>query len=222
MSTTSSLQDQIEEYKAGFRSKVPEEIQATMAKATQILAASGITKKAPNNNDKLPNFRLTNQHGNTQTLEQLLSTGPVVVTFYRGGWCPYCNIELRAYQEVLSEINAAGARLVAITPELPDNSLSTTEKNELGFEVLSDLNSEYARSIDLAFTMPEELRPIYENFGIHIEAYNGKGQFDLPLAATYVIAQDGTIINAFVDADYTKRQEPSVAVEALKAHAAVA
>ncbi|MGH1439036.1 MAG: peroxiredoxin-like family protein [Cellvibrionaceae bacterium] len=222
MSNTRSLSEQIEEYKAGFRSKVPETIQATMAKATQSLAASDIAQKAPNTGDKLPTFKLTDQHGKNQTLEQLLSDGPLVITFYRGGWCPYCNLELRAYQDVLGEIKDTGANLIAITPELPDNSLSTVEKNELGFTVLSDVDSKYARSIDLVFTLPEELRPIYESFGIHIEAHNGSGQFDLPLAATYVVAQDGTIINAFVDADYTKRQEPNVAVEALKAHTVAA
>jgi peroxiredoxin len=211
-----SLNDQIEEYKAGFRSKAPEVVQATMAKATQDLAASGIAKKAPNKNEKLPNFSLKNQNGEIKTLDQLLEKGPVVVTFYRGGWCPYCNLELRAYQEVLNNITNAGACLVAITPELPDSSLSTIEKNGLGFEVLSDIDSRYARSIDLVFTLSEELRPIYEQFGIHIEAHNGSGQFDLPLAATYVVAQDGTVISAFVDADYTKRQEPSMVINVLK------
>ena len=138
------------------------------------------------------------------------------MTFYRGGWCPYCNLELRAYQAVLPEIKAAGATLVAITPELDDASLSTSEKNELEFEVLTDANSDYARELGLVFTLPERLRPIYESFGINVEEHNGEGQFDLPLAATFVVDVDGSIARAFVDADYTLRAEPSDVVEVLR------
>ena len=187
-----------------------------MMNATEELATSGITEAAPKVSDKLTSFNLPNQKGEAQSLEALLEKGPVVLTFYRGGWCPYCNLELRAYQEILSDIKMEGASLVAITPELPDASLSTSEKNELQFEVLTDKNSNYAREIGLVFTLPETLRPIYENFGIHIEEHNGSGQFDLPLAATFVLRQDGTIASAFVDADYTKRQEPSDVLNVLK------
>ena len=212
MSLTSAIAD----YRAEFLKNVPKEIQGVMGQATQDLAATNIVQQAPNQGDKLLNFNLPNQNGQNQSLEALLEKGPVVVTFYRGGWCPYCNLELRAYQSVLADIKAAGATLVAVTPELPDASLSTTEKNELAFEVLTDKNAEYARALGLVFSLPEELRPIYSSFGIHIEEYNGSGQFDLPLAATYVVSQDGVIRSAFVDADYTKRQEPAEVVEALK------
>lgn len=211
-----SLQENIAEYKAGFRQKVPEDIQGVMKAATDALAATDIVDKAPQKSDLLPAFSLPNQKGETVNLEDLLAKGPVVVTFYRGGWCPYCNLELKAYQDQLANIKASNATLVAITPELPDESLSTTEKNALEFEVLTDANASYAKSLNLVFSLPEELRPIYLSFGIEIEKYNGSGQFDLPLAATYVVAQDGTIAGAFVDADYTKRQEPSEVVEVLK------
>lgn len=212
-----SLQDQIAEYKAGFVQKAPLNVQELMKLATQNLADSGIVDKAPKVADTLPAFALPNQNGDEVTLAALLAKGPVVVTFYRGGWCPYCNLELKAYQDQLANIKAQNATLVAITPELPDASLSTAEKNALEFEVLSDVNSEYAKSLGLVFSLPEELRPIYLSFGIDVEKHNGEGQFDLPLAATFVIAQDGTVASAFVDADYTARQEPAEIVEALKA-----
>ncbi len=217
-----SLHSKIEDYKAGFRQKAPEDVQAVMANATEALADTGIVEKAPKKGDKLMGFSLPNHNGETQTLESLLAKGPAVITFYRGGWCPYCNLELQAYQSVLSDISAAGATLIAITPELPDSSLSTIEKNDLKFEVLTDENSDYARNIGLVHSLAEELRPIYTSFGIHVEAHNGTGQFDLPLAATYVVAQDGTIISSFVDADYTKRQEPSAVVDALQSIEATA
>ena len=123
---------------------------------------------------------------------------------------------MRAYQAELANIQAAGASLVAITPELPDESLSTTEKNELGFAVLSDIDANYARELGLVFALAEELRPLYASFGIEIEKHNGADQFDLPLAATFVVTQDGKIASAFVDADYTKRQEPSEVLATLQ------
>ncbi len=211
-----SLNKQITEYKNGFKAKVPQDIQTLMQQATETLSSSGITSKAPKNNELLPEFSLPNHQGNTVSLSTLLENGPVVVTFYRGGWCPYCNLELREYQKSLADIKALGATLVAITPELPDASLSTHEKNELEFEVLTDENAEYAKSLGLVFALPEELRPIYLSFGINVEAHNGEDQFDLPLAATFVIKQDGTIASAFVEADYTLRQEPSEVIEVLK------
>lgn len=211
-----SLTETINEYKVGFKEKAPKNVQELMQQATQALADSGITLKAPKTNDTMPAFTLPNAQGNNISLSNLLESGPVVVTFYRGGWCPYCNFELREYQKSLAEIKALGATLVAITPELPDASLSTSEKNELEFEVLTDVNAEYAKSLGLVFSLPEALRPIYLSFGIDVEAHNGEGQFDLPLAATFVIAKDGTIASAFVDADYTARQEPSDVINTLK------
>lgn len=211
-----SLIDKIDEYKKAFKEKAPQNIQELMQQATNTLADSGITLKTPKTNEKLAEFSLPNHKGDTVSLSSLLKDGPVVITFYRGGWCPYCNFELREYQESLAEIKSLGASLVAITPELPDASLSTSEKNELAFDVLSDVNAEYAKSLGLVFSLPEELRPIYLSFGIDVEAHNGSGQFDLPLAATFVIAKDGTIASAFVDADYTARQEPGEVISVLK------
>ena len=210
-----SLQSDIEQYKAGFVEKVPVEVREKMMQATQDLSDSGMTANAPKVGDKLLNFSLPNQLGKEVSLSDLTSNGPAVITFYRGGWCPYCNLELSAYQKALPEIQAAGASLIAITPELPDESLSTAEKNALGFQVLSDANAAYAKELNLVFSLPEELRPIYLSFGIDIEKHNGSGQFDLPLAATFIVDGSGTITSAFVDVDYTKRQEPAEIVNAL-------
>lgn len=210
-----SLNAQLTEKRQASKDGLPADIHAAMMKATKELSETGIVAKAPQVGEKLLNFELPNASGTNSNLQEILKEGPVVLTFYRGGWCPYCNLELQAYQAVLSDINAAGATLIAITPELPDESLSTSEKNELAFEVLTDKNSEYARELGLVFTLPEELRPIYSSFGIDVEKHNGKGQFDFPLAATFVIGTDGIIVDAFVDADYTQRKEPSETVKVL-------
>jgi len=211
-----SLTEELAEFKKGFLENAPKNIQELMAKATETLENTGITQKSPKKGDVLPAFSLPNHQGDDIALANLLKDGPVVVVFYRGGWCPYCNLELAAFQKSLADITALNASLVAITPELPDASLSTKEKNLLAFDVLTDKNAEYAKSLGLVFTLPEELRPIYLSFGIDVEKHNGSGQFDLPLAATFVITQDGTIASAFVDTDYTLRQDPSSVIEVLK------
>ncbi|MEM9103374.1 MAG: peroxiredoxin-like family protein [Pseudomonadota bacterium] len=212
-----TLTQQLDDYKKEFSSKVPSEAASLMQQATKDLASANIVDKAPKKGEKLLPFSLANHQGQQIELKGLLEKGPIILTFYRGGWCPYCNLELRAYQKVLSEIKALGANLVAVTPELPDASLSTIEKNALEFQVLSDVGAEYARALGLNFELPESLRPVYESFGISLEAHNGSGQFELPLAATFVIDKSGTIVSAFVDVDYTKRLEPEEAVSVLKA-----
>jgi len=213
---TMSLKEQLAALKTENASKIPAGTQAVMAGDLQALGESGIVERAPKVGDKLKNFTLPNHLGETRSLSQLLEKGPVVVTFYRGGWCPYCNLELRAFQQVLPEIEAAGATLVAITPELPDESLSTKERDGLKFEVLTDKNSAYGRELGVVFTLTKELVGIYQSFGIEVEKHNGEGQFDLPLPATFIVNADGTITCAFVAVDYTLRVEPSDVVEELK------
>lgn len=208
MSESQTLKEAISAYQSGFREKAPQNVQETMAEATRDLIASGIEDRAPALGDTLPDFTLPNHQGKPVSLSGLTEDGPVVITFYRGGWCPYCNLELRAFQSILPELNALGAKLLAITPESPDNSLNTMQKNELAFEVLTDEHSDYARQLGLVFSLPESLRPIYAQFGIDIEKHNGKGDFDLPVPATFVVGKGGEILSRFVNADYTKRQEP--------------
>lgn len=218
--TATTLTEAIAQYKAQFRQKVAEPIQSTMATATQNLIDSGITNKTLKEGEALPDILLPNATGQNVAIQELLQSGPVVISFYRGGWCPYCNLELKALQDKLPEIKALGAQLVAISPETPDASLSTAEKNELEFEVLSDEGNRVAKSLGLVFALPEELRPIYSQFGIDIPAHNGDTTFELPIPATYVIAADGTVALAFADPDYTQRLDPSNVVEVLKQLAA--
>ncbi|MEM6590266.1 MAG: peroxiredoxin-like family protein [Cyanobacteria bacterium P01_C01_bin.73] len=211
-----SLSEQLAQRLEENRAQLPSEVTATMAQATEDLANSGIVNRSLNRGDTLPAIALPNATGKIVDLQALLAKGPIVITFYRGGWCPYCNMELRAYQQALPEIKSLGATLVAITPETPDSSLSTTEKNELEFEVLSDRGNQIARELGLVFTLPESLRPIYENFGIDVPRHNGDQTFELPVPATYVVNTDGTVVHAFVNADYTKREEPKTVVDVLR------
>lgn len=165
--------------------------------------------------DKAPQFTLKNALGKKVKLSTLLKNGNVVLTWYRGGWCPYCNRALQSWQEVLPEIKAQGATFVALTPELPDYSLSTKEKHQLTFEILTDLNNEVASRYGLVFTLDENTAVRYEK-GFGLSAYNGNHLNQLPMPATYIINQKGVIVYAFVNADYTQRANTEEVIKKLK------
>lgn len=206
--TTHPLAEQLAETRAGFQQKVPEDVQTTMATATEALQASGLADQALTVGDIAPDFILPDATGKSVRLSDLLKQGPVVINFYRGEWCPYCNLELRAFQNLLPEFKQAGATLIAISPELPDHSLSVTEKHNLEFSVLSDVGNQVSRQYGLVFTLDKSLQPIYKNFGIDIPASNGDESYELPIPATYVIDKARRIRYAFAEADYTQRAEP--------------
>jgi len=211
-----SLTDKLAAMRAGAKERIPAETLQTMRAATQGLKDAGIDDRSPKPGDAAPDFALPNARGDTVSSDAMRARGPMVVSFYRGGWCPYCNAELRALQEKLPEITDLGASLVAVSPEVPDKTLSTTEKNELSFEVLSDQGNRVARNFGLVFTLPDTLRPIYEKFGIDLAATNGDDSFELPVPATFVIDGKGVVRHAFVDADYTQRLDPVEVVAALR------
>ena len=219
---TQTLTQTLADAVAQSATRIPAEIREVMLDANREIIATGIEGSALKTGDKAPDFTLTSAKGETVTLSERLKEGPVVLIFYRGGWCPYCNLELRAYQQELESFKALGASLIAITPESPDNSLSTSEKNELSFDVLSDTGFEASDAFGLTFTFPEKLRGVYEGFGLNIPATNaddakGNSAWRLPIPAAYVIAQDGTITLHHVDVDYTKRLDPQDAMSALTA-----
>ena len=211
-----SLKDELDKLRAASAERFPPETLATMQGATQELIASGIAEQSASEGSAAPDFSLPNAHGKPIASEALWGDGPAVVSFYRGGWCPYCNIELKALQDRLPEIEALGARLVAITPETPDNALSTQEKNEIGFDVLSDDGNRVANAFGLSFRLPEAIVELYKGFGIDLEASNGEASQTLPVPATFVIGKGGKVLKAFVDADYTTRAEPDDVIAALK------
>ncbi len=211
-----SLQEQLDARKATFRARTPQDLAEMMAEGNRKVAESGVLESAKQVGDDAPDFTLEDATGQPVSLASLLEKGPVVLLWYRGGWCPYCNLTLHAYQEHLDEIKSAGATLVALTPEVPDQSLSTAEKNELEFVVLSDTGNKVAREYGVVFELPPEIHELYQSrFDLH--AYNGDDSGTLPLSATYVIAPNGKITYAFLDADYTNRADPVEVIEEVKA-----
>lgn len=214
----SRLIDEIKNYQEAFKKKAPLEIQEIMLKATKKLADESISKNALKVGDIAPDIKLPNAVGKEVSLYDTLEENDfAVVSFYRGVWCSYCNLELKALQEKNDELNSLGAKLIAVSPQSPDASLTTKEKNELAFEVLSDNENVIAKEYGLVFSLAEELRPIYLSFNIDIPANNDEDSYELPMPATYVINKNKEIIFSFVNEDYTKRCEPQDVVDAIKA-----
>ncbi|CDO58620.1 Peroxiredoxin [Candidatus Phaeomarinobacter ectocarpi] len=215
-----SLQTLLEETRAGASKRIPEEALAVMRAADEELVAKGVGQNALKVGDTLPDATFTSATGDTVQMSNLLANGPLIINFYRGGWCPYCNFELKAYQDILGDITALGAQLVAVTPEKPDNSLSTTEKNALTFPVLTDNENAFAKALGIAFELPKPLQELYGKFGMDLPGLNAGSGWSLPIPATFVVDANGKIVLADVDVNYTRRLEPSDALTALKASVA--
>lgn len=219
MSTT--LSQQLEEYRAGWMLRVPADRRLAMERHIAHLSETGLGRDAKGVGDQAPEITLPDAHGQPFAVAALLAKGPVIVTFYRGGWCPYCNLELRAYQAVLPRIIAAGASLVAISPEKPDDSVSTTEKNALTFPVLSDVGQQVGKAFGLVYSFTDELRSVYDGFKLDIPDKNGApDDWSLPLSATYVIGSHGLIQFADTSVDYRRRTDPLDVLQVLESRAA--
>ena len=210
-----NLSSELAAFQANFVKGVPEEIVDLFMSKTEELAKSGLVESSIKVGDKAPLFTLPDAKGNLVSIESLLQEGPVIVTFYRGAWCPYCNLAVSALEKALPEFKAKGASLVAITPELPQYADQMVTSKNLTFPVFSDVGLKVGKQYGLSFVLDPELQKVYTQFGLDVNTHNGDKTFQLPLPATYVIDKDGTVKYAFVNADYSKRAEPSDILKAL-------
>ncbi len=209
-----ALQDRLDAFKADFVGgklafKPTKERLDAMARATAELIESGQAQRARKAGDAAPEFTLNDADGNPVSSRELLARGPLVVSFYRGVWCPYCNLELQALQAALPQITARGASLVAISPQTAANSRKSQRDNKLEFPILSDVRSEIANAFGIRFALPDYLAEIYRTFGNNLPVVNDDPAWVLPMPARYVIGTDGIIAYAEVNPDYTQRPDPS-------------
>ncbi|WP_276167241.1 peroxiredoxin-like family protein [Zobellia alginiliquefaciens] len=211
------LQAQLDEVKNNFESKADESIIKIYNDGIDAVVKSSVVENAKNVGDKAPNFTLNNALGKPVELQEYLKKGKVVLTWYRGGWCPFCNLTLRQLQQELPNFKANNATLIALTPEVPDQSLSTSEKHNLEFEVLSDLGNKIARAYGIVYKLTDDVAKNY-NSSFGLNDYNGDDSNELPLAATYIINEDGTISYAFLDAEYRNRAEPAEIIKFLSSN----
>jgi peroxiredoxin len=210
-----TLQANLKAITEGVRQQAPAEVFAAIEAANAKLEISGIAGRALKAGDRIPDFDLPDATGKVVRSADLLAAGPLVISFYRGAWCPYCSLELKTLQQNFAEFHAKGATLVAISPQTPDESLTTKQRNELAFPVLSDAGCNVARKFGLVFTLDETLKPIYKAFGIDLLAHNGVDTWELPIPATYIVAKSGKIVSAYVDVDYRNRAEPAEILKSL-------
>jgi peroxiredoxin len=214
--TAHSLSEQLGETVSAFMASLPEDDAQIVGASFEKLNASRTGESAIAVGEIAPNFTLPGATGEAVNLHSKLKGGPVVLSFYRGGWCPFCNLELQALQALLPEIKALGASLIGISPETPDNSMTTAEKHQLEFDVLSDVGNKTARDYGLIFTVYEEMRPLYLKWGLDVPASNGDDSWELPVPATYVIDTNSIARAVHADKDYTRRMEPEQILTALR------
>jgi peroxiredoxin len=207
------LQHQLDALTAQLRSLVPAERLATIDRAAEELTRSGLADRALKAGDQAPSFELPDGDGMLWRSEELVRGGPLAIVFYRGRWCAYCNTQLAALQEIHAQIAAAGASLVAISPQTQKHSYMTRDMHKLRFPVLSDSGNFVARKFGLVYRVPAALQAMYESIFTKLPGYNGDQSWELPLAASYVIQPDGKIAWARVDADWRHRPEPEELLE---------
>ena len=213
---STSLTETTEEMRAGLHSQVGEEILSVYDRDAEALGAGDTFAGALHVGDRAPGFRLPDARGGEVALDDLLIDGPVVLVFYRGAWCPYCNLQLAAFQSALADIRAAGAALVAVSPQTPDQSLTFAEQKALEFPVLSDAGNAIARRYGLVFTQSEAATATSRELGIELPDFNGDDSNTLPAASTFVIDQDGAIRFASISGDYRWLVGPDEVLPALR------
>ena len=216
-----TLQEKLDAFKADFKAgkppyNAPPETHPIMERATRELIASGLAQRALKAGDKAPEFTLPDPNGRPVSSAVLLAGGPLIVSFYRGVWCPYCNLELQALQVALPQFRELGAGVVAISPQSASNSRKSVRTNGLEFPILSDADNNVAAAFGLRFALPDYLVDLYKKLKNDLPAFNGDNSWTLPMPARYVIVQDETIVYAEVNPDYTQRPEPMDMISALR------
>ncbi|MCC5943979.1 MAG: AhpC/TSA family protein [Bernardetiaceae bacterium] len=216
-----TLQEELKSLKNELDKQLPEYLSEANQRTIEELKTNDFVSKSLQVGDKAPNFEIPKAfkrvgskatgidkiaaRGERINLQSLLDEGAVIINFYRGGWCPYCNMELRALQRAIPEFEKYGAQLVAISPESPDNSLTTAEKQNLDFLVLSDTESTVAQKFGIAYQVPDYLINSFSKFGLDLAQFNDTRNIKLPIPATYLIDKEGIIRFTFANEDFTQR-----------------
>jgi peroxiredoxin len=221
-----SLQVKLDAFKADFEAgkppySVPRSAIETMHRATAELIACGAVQRAKKAGDVAPSFSLKDPEGNIVSSDELLTKGPLIISFYRGVWCPYCNMELQALEAAKPAFDKYGASLIAISPQTAPNSRKSVRQNELTFPILSDARGKVGAAFGLQFELPDYLIELYKSLKNDLPTFNDDPSWTLPMPARYVIGEDGTILYSEVNPDYTQRPEPEDIIPVLQRTAAV-
>jgi len=210
-----NLKDELGSFAKQMSENAPAEVLQTMGTEIEKLAKSGIMDTALKVGDQAPYFELKDSEGNVVSLNSLIKNGSVVISFNRGNWCPFCNIEFKYLQQSVDDIKQAGGNLIVVSPQLPEKSSELKKENGYEYPILYDKGNELAKKFGIAFTLAEPLRPIHKAFNMDIPAHNGDESFGLPVPATYVINQEGKITFASINPNWMERAEPKEYLEFL-------
>ena len=213
-----SLQGKLDALRTEFEANLaPPPVVAALHRAKDELIASGATDRALKTGDLAPTFTLLDAEGKPVSTAALLARGPLVVTFYRGVWCPYCNLELQALEAARPQIEARGASLLAVSQQTAANSRKSQRQNKLGFPIMSDPGGDTGARFGVRWTVPPYLREIHRALGADLTQFNGDNSWTLSMPARYVIGGDGVIAYAEINPDYTRRPDPADLVPVLDA-----
>ena len=201
----SDLATQIQQFNIELAAKVPQEVLEAFGKSIEDLKTKNIEEKSIKIGETIPNFSLKNAKNEVVNSSDILKNGKMIIAFYRGSWCPYCNLELKALQEKISEFKEKNATLVAISPQSPDNSLTVIEKHHLTFEVLTDKDNVFAKQLGIVFELQDFVLPYYHALGIDLSSFNKNADNSLPIPAVFVVNESSKIIYKFADANYMNR-----------------
>jgi peroxiredoxin len=203
-------------FQAELARQVPAEMMTRLNAEIEATVRANAGALALRAGSKAPSFTLPDARGTQVALPELLRSGPAVVAFYRGDWCPYCDLQLKAYQEIMPRIRAAGASLVAISPQTAKYCKVTAEKRSLEFPLLSDAGNQVAHSYGLVFKVSDGMLALLRGFGIELSEYNGESSAELPVPGAFIIARDGRIAFEYVNPDYRERLEPAAILRRLE------
>ncbi|WP_220497665.1 MULTISPECIES: peroxiredoxin-like family protein [unclassified Myroides] len=202
-----TLTQQIAELNENLAQQVPTEVLTRFGQSIEDLKKLQLEQRAIALGDPFPNFKLLNTENQIVELSELVRKGPVIISFFRGSWCPYCNLELRSFQNKQSSLAQQKTTVVAISPQLPAYNLELKQTHQLDFELLTDRDNLLAKQIGIAFQLQDYIIPIYETLGIDLPTFNGTAQHELPIPAVFLLNQEGIVTYKFVDSNYMKRDE---------------
>jgi peroxiredoxin len=208
--------ERLDSLTADVLAKASNEYASAVEATRKVIQDSGILRLALRAGQVFPSFSLPDASGSIVSASELLERGPLVVAFYRGGWCPFCNLELNALQLALPEIKAQGGSLVAISPQTPEQSAETARHSQLSFHLLIDRQNLFARELGLVYRLPAAMQTELRKTGLLLPTINGDDSWELPIPATYLVRQDGVIVDALLDADFYHRKDPQELVKELR------
>ena len=202
-----TLREELSAFSEEMAKNAPNEALQIISQEIEKLYKTGISEKALNVGNNVTDFQLEDSYGNVISLDSMVALGPAVISFNRGNWCPFCNIDFKHMQKNITAIEESGSNLFVISPQLKEKSAQLKAENGYDYPILHDTNNEVAKQFGICFTLSDELKTIHKSFGMDIPAHNGEDSFELPIPATYVVNQDKEIVYAYVNPNWMERAQ---------------